>query len=488
MDIESVVVGTGPLASLIVLKAQEPGAGSAAPELPIQIGSFEASAISMGVAPREGGRPMTHDLLKSTISALGASCVSVRINDVKGTTFFAQVELMREDGRQVLVDARPSDAIALAVREEVKSIMRFWLDMGVDGFREDVITFISKTPGLPDAFPKLPAATGMSKYMNGPHIHDYLREYREAVEDYDCMLLGEGTRMKPEEALPYLESGELDLMFGFAHMEADCIMTDFIQRPFSLKKLKRAFSDWQEKLAGKAWNALYLENHDHPRVISRYGSERWRTESGKMLAACYMLQQGTPFVYQGQEIGMTNLRLPRLDMYVDVMLKNNCRIASKVLPQQAVLTMAQKSCRDSARTPMQWTGGPWAGFSETRPWFYVNENYRDVNVAVEEKDPDSLLNFYRGLIAFRKSEPLVMDGEYKEHLKQSPNFYVYSRESGDRRLLVICSFADKETYFTAPEGFDLLAGRLVLKNYEMNLVINNSFTARPYELRVYIFE
>ena len=137
---------------------------------------------------------------------------------------------------------------------------------------------------------------------------------------------------------------------------------------------------------------------------------------------------------------------------------------------------------------MQWTGGPWAGFSETRPWFYVNENYRDVNVAVEEKDPDSLLNFYRGLIAFRKSEPLVMDGEYKEHLKQSPNFYVYSRESGDRRLLVICSFADKETYFTAPEGFDLLAGRLVLKNYEMNIVINNSFTARPYELRVYIFE
>lgn len=137
---------------------------------------------------------------------------------------------------------------------------------------------------------------------------------------------------------------------------------------------------------------------------------------------------------------------------------------------------------------MQWTGGPWAGFSETRPWFYVNENYRDVNVEVEEKDPDSLLNFYRELIAFRKSEPLVMDGEYKEHLRQSPNFYVYSRESDGRRLLVICSFADKETYFTAPEGFDLLSGKLVLKNYEMNLVINNSFTARPYELRVYVFE
>ena len=375
-----------------------------------------------------------------------------------------------------------------AVREEVKSIMRFWLDMGVDGFREDVITFISKTPGLPSAFPKLPAATGMSKYVNGPHVHEYLGEYRAVADDYDCMLLGEGPRMTPETALSYLEPGELDLMFNFAHMEADCVMTDFLQRPFSLKKLKRAFSDWQEKLAGKAWNTLYLENHDHPRVISRYGSERYRTESGKMLAACYMLQQGTPFIYQGQEIGMTNLRLPRLDMYVDVMLKNNCRIASKILPQSLVLKLAQNSCRDSARTPMQWTGGPWAGFSETRPWFYVNENYRDVNVEVEEKDPDSLLNFYRELIAFRKSEPLVAEGEYKEHLKQSSNFYVYSREAGERKLLVICSFADKETYFTCPEGFDLAKGKLVLKNHDLNLVVNNRFTARPYELRVYLFE
>ena len=137
---------------------------------------------------------------------------------------------------------------------------------------------------------------------------------------------------------------------------------------------------------------------------------------------------------------------------------------------------------------MQWTGGPWAGFSETRPWFYVNENYRDVNVEVEEKDPDSLLNFYRELIAFRKSEPLVAEGEYKEHLKQSSNFYVYSREAGERKLLVICSFADKETYFTCPEGFDLAKGKLVLKNHDMNLVVNNRFTARPYELRVYLFE
>ena len=198
-------------------------------------------------------------------------------------------------------------------------------------------------------------------------------------------------------------------------------------------------------------HALY-KNHDHPRVISRYGSERFRTESGKMLAACYMLQQGTAFVYQGQEIGMTNLRLPRTDMYVDVMLKNNCRIASKYLPRQKVLSLAQRSCRDSARTPMQWLAEPFAGFSTERPWFYVNENYREVNVAAEEADPNSLLNFYRALIAFKRSDAAAIYGSYAEYCQQSNNFYVYSREYEGETLLVICSFSDKEQYFTAPRA------------------------------------
>ena len=374
-----------------------------------------------------------------------------------------------------------------AVRQEVKDIMRFWLDMGVDGFREDVITFISKTPGLPSAKVKLPAATGMEFYADGPNIHEYLEEYRAVADEYDCMLLGEAPRLKPETALTYLESGELDLMFNFAHMEADCLMTDFLQRPFSLRKLKRAFSEWQEKIDGRAWNTLYLENHDHPRVISRYGSEDYRTESGKMLAACYMLQQGTAFVYQGQEIGMTNLRLPRTDMYVDVMLKNNCRIASKFLPRSKVLTLAQRSCRDSARTPMQWSAEPYAGFSSVRPWFYVNENYHEVNVESEEADGDSLLNFYRALIAFKRADQAAIWGSYTEHCRQSGNFYVYSREHEGERLLVICSFSGREQYFTAPAGFDLADGELIFKNYELNVVVDNSFTSRPYELRVYRF-
>lgn len=374
------------------------------------------------------------------------------------------------------------------VRREVREIMRFWLDMGVDGFREDVINYISKDEGLPDSKIKLPAATGMEHYANGPHIHEYLREYRAVADDYDCMILGEGPQMDPKTALSYQLPGELDLVFGFDHMNADCIQTDFIQRPFSLRKLKRAFSRWQNGINGLAWNTLYIENHDHPRVISRYGSEKYRVESGKMLACAYMLQQGTPFVYQGQEIGMTNLRLPDENMYVDVMLRNNCRIAHKFLPDKTVLSLAQKSCRDSARTPMQWSDEANAGFTEGKPWFYINENYREINVAAQEDDPDSLLNFYRKLIVFKKSDPAAIWGDYKEYYERSEDFYVYSREHGGRRILVICSFTEKEKRFTPPEGFELSRGRLVLANYSLNVAPGGAFTARPYEVRVYVFE
>lgn len=375
-----------------------------------------------------------------------------------------------------------------AVREEVKAIMRYWLAMGVDGFREDVITFLSKAEGLPSDNPLLPAGKGMKYYVNGPHIHEYLREYRAAADEYGAVLIGEGPRMEPETALAYEASGELDLMFGFAHMEADCYITDFLQRPFDLRKLKAAFSLWQERLGETGWNTLYLENHDHARVISRYGSEAYRTESGKMLACAYLLQRGTPFIYQGQELGMTNLRLPRTDMYVDVQLRNNLALAKKLgIPAGKRLELAQKSCRDSARTPMQWSDAPNAGFSSVRPWFYVNGNYPQVNAAAQERDPDSLLSFYRALIAFRKSDPAVADGTYREYQRDSGDFYVYARELAGERLLVICCFTDRGPVFAAPEGFDLLSGELLFRNYDMNVVVGNRFTARPYEVRVYRF-
>ena len=377
------------------------------------------------------------------------------------------------------------------VREEVKKIMRFWLDLGVDGFREDVITFISKTPGLPSSYPPIPVANGMKHFSNRPQVLDYLKEFKRDVLDfYDCFTVGESPLTDAEIALRYVTEGPdqvLDEMIAFSHMEADCFMTDMIRIPFDLRKMKRAFSDWQHKLYGKAWNALYIENHDHPRIISRYGSERYHDESGKMLAAMYILQRGTPFIYQGQEIGMTNLRLDSVNLYEDVMTRNAVRIASRFLPRKALLRMVQDGCRDSARTPVQWSAEKYAGFSEAVPWFYVNDNYTRINVAAQEEDPDSLLNFYRKLLRFRKETPVALWGDYKEHRPEDKKLYIYERNYEGQKLLVICSFTDDQVRFDAPEGIRLSEGSCVLSNYDMNFVIANGFTTRPYELRVYLF-
>lgn len=375
------------------------------------------------------------------------------------------------------------------VREEVKEIMKFWLDMGVDGFREDVITFISKKEGLPNGFP-IPSACGMEHYINGPHIHEYLREYREVAKQYDCFCVGEAPMMTPETALKYITEGdnqELDLMFHFQHMEADCIMMDFIHVPFSLTRMKKAFTRWQNMLKGKAWNTLYIENHDHPRIISRYGSEAYRTESGKMLAAMYMLQQGTPFIYQGQEIGMTNISLPDLDMYEDVFVKNNYNVFKKIFGKKRCEHLARISTRDNARTPVQWTGGENAGFTTGKPWFYINPNYKEVNAEKEMSDPNSLLNFYKKLIRFRKENEIVLKGDYKEYYANSKDLYVYERTYNNQRMLVICSFTEKGVAFEAPEGYDLSKGVKVLGNYESEHICGNGFKTHPYEMRVYMF-
>ena len=378
------------------------------------------------------------------------------------------------------------------VREEVKDIMRFWLDMGVDGFREDVITYISKAEGLPSAKVKLPAATGMQYYTNLPKVHDYLAEFKHDVLDfYDCFTVGEGPRMEPDVALSYVREGKdkvLDMMINFSHMEADCFITDFIQRPFDLIKLKKAFTKWQKAMYGKGWNALYMENHDHPRVISRYGSEKYRVESGKSIAASYLFQRGTPFVYQGQEIGMLNTPLGSLDEYKDIMTHNNARIARSLgLGKGTVLKLAQKASRDNARTCMQWSSAPNAGFTEGSPWFVVNDNYRKINVESQQNDPDSLLNFYRDALQFRRDNPVVVYGDYVEHLPKSRELFVYERNLAGKKLLVICSYSEKPVRFDAPEGIHLDEGKQVFGNYENNFVISNGFTTRPYEMRVYLF-
>ena len=371
------------------------------------------------------------------------------------------------------------------VRQEVIRILRFWLEKGVDGFREDVITFISKQEGLPDAV--IPAMRGILRYNHGPHLHEYLRQFRtEALDQYDCVSIAESAIITPEKALEYIaekDGSELDMVIQFETMCADCMFTEYIPMPFSLHRLKNSFSAWQTKLEGKAWNMLYLENHDHPRVISRYGSEQFRVESGKMLCAMYLFQKGTPFVYQGQEIGMINWRPDRVDLYEDIQTINH----RAHLPEEQRLRLYHRASRDSARTPVQWSAEKNAGFTEGTPWFSVNPNYREINVEAEEANPDSLLNFYREAIRLRKSLRAVKEGIYRDYYRLSGKFYVYAMESATQRVLVFCSFSPRAERFLAPKGYDLTKGTLVLKNYSADLK-GNGFIAMPYETRVYVFE
>lgn len=370
------------------------------------------------------------------------------------------------------------------VREEVKSIMRFWLDMGVDGFREDVITYISKHHDLPDGIPFLPAVNGLRFYKDGPNLVKYLKEFREVAKEYGAVQIGEAPMTPVDTALTYI-SGEdrvLDMMIEFDTMYADCLMTEYVRLPFSLRRLKRAFSRWQYKLEGKAWNTLYLENHDHPRVINRYGSVEHRRESGKMLAACYIFQQGVPFIYQGQEIGMLNISLPSIDDYIDVASKNSYHNIFSWESEKRRLKRVQYGSRDSARTPMQWTSGENAGFTTGKPWFAVNPNYTEINAEKEERDKDSILNFYRKCLELRKSNETLIYGKYHEYKRLSGKIYMYTREYKGETILIVCAFSKKPLKYRLPFSLRGTNAELMLSSCDENASLGS---LRPYEAQVW---
>lgn len=380
------------------------------------------------------------------------------------------------------------------VREEIKSIMRYWLDMGVDGFREDVITQISKAEGLPNGNPLMPASRGMEHYNNGPHIHEYLSEYREVLKDYDAFQVGEAPMVNPKIALEYVnpQKKELDMMIGFQHMEADCIIVSWVHKKFSLRKLKKVYNNWQTKLYDKAWNVNYLENHDQARTITRYGNEKYRVESGKALAIMYTFLSGTHFVYQGQEIGMTSLyydKYPKgsdpYEQFKDVSTFCVRDLMKKFgFTDKYLLKVARYAARDNARTPVQWTAGKNAGFSDCQPWYTVNPNYTEVNVEAAEKDPDSLLNFYRKLIALRQQyKDAAIYGEFKLHLKRDKQLFIYDKLGEDgTKLTVIVNLGDRpipcrRAKKFIPEGATEIAS-----------VYNGSFAEimRPYAAKVFV--
>jgi len=369
------------------------------------------------------------------------------------------------------------------VRKEIHEILKFWLDIGVDGFRCDVINLISKVESLPKGKNIIPILQGRKHYINGPFIHEYLQEIKDKVfSKYDMFTVGECVFINPKIALSYIEEGidELNMVFQFDHMAADNFLVKWFPKRFKLKKLKRALSKWQYALNNKGWNSLYFENHDQPRSIDRFGSLHYHKESAKMLATYLFFQQGTPFIYQGQEIGMTNPDFKELSDYKDVETHNVYKIGRRKLKlsHKNMMNRIRKVSRDNARTPMQWDDSIYSGFSTCDPWINVNNNYKKINVVNNIKDNDSIYHYYRRLIRMKKENRTLIYGDYLEHSKNNKNLAIYERNLDNEKIVVVASFSNKVLSFKFP--YDRADYIIIVSNYN-----NNKEKLLPYEVRVY---
>ncbi|MCL2630843.1 MAG: alpha-glucosidase [Firmicutes bacterium] len=381
------------------------------------------------------------------------------------------------------------------VRKEVGDLVKYWLDLGVDGFRCDVITYISKVEGLPSGKFAL-GAVGDENFTHGPNIHQYLHELNQNVlSKYDCMTVGEAAGVTIEQGLLYTaeDRDELDTVFMFEHVEADTYFR-LLPRKFDLRKLKRIQAKWQNGLRGRGWNSLYYENHDQPRSLPRFTGDfgELRAQSAKMLAVSYQFLQGTPYVYQGQEIGMSNYPFKSLDEMRDVMVSYVRGALGKFEPimRPLILKVLKKRARDHARTPMQWANAKNAGFSTAEPWIAVNPNYQfGINVKEQNAEgADSILNFYRQVIAYRKDNDIVKLGAYQDYLMKSKDIYCYERAYRGERILVICNFKNKEVKFKMPNAIPFNSVELKLHNYGYDRKQPETTMLRPYEAMVFLLK
>ncbi|GAA2477407.1 alpha-glucosidase [Winogradskya humida] len=336
------------------------------------------------------------------------------------------------------------------VRDAIYTMMNWWLDRGVDGFRMDVIDHISKDTALPDGMVRAGSlyGDGGPHYMNGPRNHEFLHEMHERVfAGRDALLtVGEMPGVTVDEAILYTdpERGEVDMVFNFDHVWVDRGADPWLLYPLQLTRLKAIFARWQAGLADKGWNSLYWNNHDQPRVVSRYGddSPQWRTRSAKMLGAVLHLHRGTPYVYQGEELGMTNTPFASIADFRDIEALGLYAQAVEHEGRQAsdVLTVLRARSRDNARTPMQWDASPNGGFTTGTPWLAANPNHVEINAAAAIKDPDSVYHFYRRLIELRHEEPAVIYGDFTMLMPEDERLYAFTRRHGSTELLVIGNF------------------------------------------------
>ena len=381
------------------------------------------------------------------------------------------------------------------VIRDVEEMVRWWLDKGVDGFRMDAIAHIVKAENLPDA-PNpnnLPYVRAYSLFSNLEKVHTLLRDLNDKVlYKYDIMTVGETSGLGPEQALNYIgnERHELNMVFQFEHMLLDSATGGtgkWELTPWNLLDLKNIMSKWQTVLHEKGWNANYLCNHDQPRSVSRFGNDgKYRKESAKMLATFLLTLEGTPFIYQGEEIGMTNPQFQSIQDYRDIETLNYYQQAlESETPIDTMMEAIWKKSRDNSRTPMQWDDSHAAGFTTGTPWIMVNSNYQEVNVQEALKDENSIYHYYRKLIALRKKHEVFVYGEYKLMLPLDPDLYVYTRKLGEEMLLIILNFFDRTPVFKLPDELSGLSAKLLLSNYKVEKEDLHELTLRAYEARIY---
>lgn len=374
-----------------------------------------------------------------------------------------------------------------AVRQDVFDMMNWWLKKGVDGFRMDVISLISKEPGLPDKEPGINGYATFNVSANGPHVHEYLQEMRQkALNNADTITVGECSGVTLEEAKKYARSDEkeLNMVFQFEHMDVDSDEKagKWTTRKMDLRNLKKILTRWQKGLQDIAWNSLYWENHDQPRSVSRFGndSDEYREISAKMLATCIHMMQGTPYVYQGEELGMTNCPFNTLDNFRDLESINafhELTEQGKMTEEDMMAAIGYKG-RDNARTPMQWDDSAYAGFSTATPWIMVNPNYTKINAKDQINREDSVFKYYQKLIKLRHESELIVYGTYDLILDDDKDIYAYIRTLGDEKLIVYCNFSENTREVELPEEFT--NGKALISNYS-DAKVNHKITLRPYE-------
>ena len=371
------------------------------------------------------------------------------------------------------------------VRQEVFDMMTWWCEKGIDGFRMDVISMISKTKEMPDGEVQGLYGDYGPYCVHGPNVHKYLKEMNEKVlSKYDIMTVGETAGVTVEQAKCYAgeDARELNMVFQFEHVDAHGKYGKWTDERMPLCELKKTLSKWQTELYGKAWNSLFWDNHDQPRAVSRFGNDspEYRNVSAKMLATCLHMMQGTPYVYQGEELGMTNYPFESPADFRDIESINAYRewCESGRVSHEIFWPCMKFTSRDNARTPVQWDDSLNAGFTSGTPWIQVNPNYKEINAKAEIADEDSVFHYYQKLIALRKQYPVIVYGKYELLFEKDENLYAYTRELDEEKLLTVCNFTDHEQVFEIPEEFR--NAECLIANIP-NAYEQKKITMKPYE-------